>query len=70
MNELEELLSKPDPEIEEQLETIEYINTLMDEVKKYNLEGEVIYYALKYMKQNPEIEIREAFIEGFFEFMK
>lgn len=70
MDELKELLSKPDPQIEEQLETIEYINTLMDEVKKYNLEGEVIYYALKYMKQNPEIEIREAFIEGFFEFMK
>lgn len=70
MDELEELLSKPDPEIEEQIETIEYINTLMDEVKKYHLEGEVIYYALKYMKQNPELEIGEAFIEGFFEFMK
>ena len=70
MDELEELLSKPDPEIEEQLETIEYINTLMDEVKKYNLEGEVIYYALKYMKENPKVEIYDAFIEGYFEFMK
>lgn len=70
MDELEELLSKPDPEIEEQLETIEYINTLMDEVKKYHLEGEVIYYALKYMKENSKVEIYDAFIEGYFEFMK
>ena len=65
---LESLLSTNG--VAEELETIGAINELLDEAKKYSLEGDVVYWALKVMKQNPSISIREAIFEGFNEFVK
>lgn len=46
------------------------IDSMLDVAIEYGLEVEVIYYALKYMKQNPKISPAEAFTLGVSEWVK
>ena len=51
-------------------EQMEAIGNLLDVALEHGLELEVIYYALKYMKQNPEVAPAEAFLMGISEWVK
>jgi predicted RNA methylase len=51
-------------------EQMEVISTQLDVALEYGLEVEAIYYALKYMKENPTVTPAEAFILGVTEFIK
>lgn len=46
------------------------INEGLDVVIPFGLEAEVIYEALKYMKQNPTVTPAEAFFMGVTEWVK
>ena len=46
------------------------IATLLDIAEESEMEIEVIYYALVYMKSNPTVTPYEAFQSGFTEWMK
>lgn len=46
------------------------IGSMLDVALEYGLELEVIYYALKYMKENPKISPVEAFTLGVTEWVK
>lgn len=51
-------------------EQMDAIGNMLDVALEYGLELEVIYYALKYMKQNPDILPAEAFLMGVSEWVK
>lgn len=51
-------------------EQMDVIGNMLDVALEYGLEVEVIYYALKYMKQNPDILPAEAFLMGVSEWVK
>jgi len=50
----------------EQTETddIQYIANLLGFVREHHLEAEVVYFAIKAMKNNPQLTIKEAFEAG------
>jgi hypothetical protein len=43
---------------------------LLDEAKTYGLEAEVVYFALKYLKQDPTLSIIQAITYGYDEWVK
>jgi hypothetical protein len=51
-------------------EQMEAIDQMLDPVIESGLEVEVIYWALKYMKNNPEATPAEAFALGIAEWVK
>ena len=52
------------------VEQMEAISDLLDLSLDYELELEVIYFALKYMKENSELSPVEAFQLGITEWIK
>jgi hypothetical protein len=42
----------------------------LTQAKQHNIETEVVTWALKYMKDNPQLSIAEAIIEGYNEWIK
>ena len=52
------------------VEQMEAISDLLDLALDYELELEVIYFALKYMKENSELSPVEAFQLGITEWIK
>jgi len=51
-------------------EQMEAISDLLDTAIDYELEIEVIYYALLYIKEHPELSPAEAFQLGITEWIK
>jgi len=51
-------------------EELELIGNQLDMALEYGLELEVIYYALKTMKENPNLTPAQAFALGVTEFVK
>jgi len=51
-------------------EQMDAIANLLDIAEESDMEIEVIYYALVYMKSNPSVTPYEAFQLGFLEWMK
>lgn len=49
---------------------LEALGKLLDTALEYGFELEVIYYALKTMKENPNLNPLEAFTLGVTEFVK
>lgn len=49
---------------------MELISNMLDSALEYGMEVEVIYFALKYMKENPNISPAEAFALGVTEWVK
>lgn len=43
---------------------LDFLNGRLEIIKEYNLEAEVMYFALKAMKENPNLTIEEAFNLG------
>jgi hypothetical protein len=52
------------------IEQISLISDLLNGSKEHALDPEIIFYALKSMKENPELEPYEAFAIGHSEWMK
>lgn len=52
------------------LSEFETIQNVLKSASKYNMEVEVVWYALKYMKENPLLTIEEAIYLGHDEWMK
>jgi len=52
------------------IEQISLIGDLLNESKEYALDPEVIFYALKSIRENPELEPYEAFAIGHSEWIK
>jgi hypothetical protein len=46
------------------------IDSQLDLAIEYGMEVEVIYFALKYMKENPSVTPAEAFVMGVTEWIK
>jgi hypothetical protein len=56
-----------------ELDTIDELNiigTCLDDASEYGLECEVVYFALKYMKQDPTLSIIQAITYGYDEWVK
>lgn len=49
---------------------MEVIDTMLDAAIEHQLEVEVIYFALKSMKENPTLSPAEAFVLGVTEWVK
>lgn len=47
---------------------LKYIESRLNSIKGFSLEPEVVAYALKAMKENPELSIEDAFEVGCEEF--
>ena len=52
------------------LDEFEAIQNALKGASEFNLEVEVVWYALKYMKENPRLTIEEAINLGFKEWVK
>jgi hypothetical protein len=52
------------------VEEFKTINTVLQDAEQYNQQVEVVYYALKYMKENPKLTITEAIMLGHDEWIK
>lgn len=52
------------------LQEMEAISNMLDTAIDYGLEVEVIYWALKYVKDNPTVSPAEAFALGVAEWVK
>jgi hypothetical protein len=51
-------------------EELRWITELLEEARKYELEGEVIQFALKTMKEDPRLSPAQAFVIGYQEWVK
>ena len=49
---------------------IKNIAEILNQAKEFNLEAEVVVWALKYMKENPRLTINEAITLGYNEWIK
>jgi len=49
---------------------LDIINDLLEKAQIYGLRDEVVYFALKYMKEDPTISITEALNYGYGEWVK
>ena len=51
-------------------EQMQAIDQMLDKVLEFGMETEVIFWALKYMKEHPEVSPAEAFALGVAEWVK
>jgi hypothetical protein len=49
---------------------LDVVHTFLVDARKYGLVSEVAYFALKYMKENPESSIEDAMNYGYYEWIK
>lgn len=49
---------------------MDVIDSQLDKAIEFGMEVEVIYFALKYMKENPSVSPAEAFVMGVTEWIK
>jgi hypothetical protein len=49
---------------------MEAIGIALSEASKYNLQTEVVYFAMDYLKKNPSKTIAEAITYGYYEWIK
>lgn len=52
------------------IKTFYVVADYIEEAGKYGLIAEVVYFALRYMKNNPEVSIEDAISYGFYEWVK
>jgi len=56
--------------MEELNKQLDAIDELLDKAIEHGMEVEVIYFALKYAKEHPEVSPAEAFLLGITEWVK
>lgn len=52
------------------LNTVKIVDETLNSANKYGLVTEVVVFALKYMKENPNLSIVEAVDAGYYEWVK
>ena len=52
------------------IEDLILVENMLREAQSHMLEVETVYYALKYMKEDPSISINEAMTLGYLEWTK
>lgn len=52
------------------LEEYEAVRNVLKDASEYGLEIEVVIFALKYMKENPRLTVKEAIFLGYEEWIK
>ena len=55
---------------EEAIKELSYVDHLLKLAEGYNLEAEVVVFALKVMKENPSLTIEQAMDIGYEEWVK
>jgi len=51
------------------VEEFKLIETVLKDAERYNMQVEVVYYALKHMKEDPKLTITQAIILSHDEFV-
>jgi hypothetical protein len=59
-----------DKKTDETTEEMQLIGDMLDSALEYGLEVEVIYWALRYIKENPDTSPAQAFALGVTEWIK
>lgn len=54
----------------EESHPFDVIASYIEDADKYGLVPEVVYFALKYMKNNPDKSIEDAISYGYYEWVK
>lgn len=49
---------------------LDIVHAFLVDARKYGLVSEVVYFALKYMKENPDKTIEDAMNYGYYEWIK
>lgn len=49
---------------------LDVVGIFIEDAGKYGLIPEVVYFALQYMKNNPESSIEDAMNHGYYEWIK
>ena len=49
---------------------LEIVASYIEDANQYGLVPEVVYFALRYMKNNPEASIEDAISYGYYEWVK
>jgi len=52
------------------IEKWETVNTALKNASQYDLQVEVVIYALQYMKENPSLTVEQAITMGYDEWIK
>lgn len=52
------------------MDMLETIHLYLKDAAQYGLQAEVVYFALKYMKQNPDKNVDDAIAYGYYEWCK
>jgi len=52
------------------IKEFEMVRDLLKEAKEHKLDPEVVFFALKYMKDYPDRSISEAMAHGYYEWVK
>ena len=50
-------------------QSIDVVSHYLNDAYDFGLASEVVAYALKYMKQNPKLDISEAMVKGYEEWL-
>ena len=54
----------------EEHHTLDIVANYIEDAGQYGLIAEVVYFALRYMKKNPESSIEDAISYGYYEWVK
>ena len=52
------------------MDMLDTIHMYLKDAAKYGLQAEVVYFALKYMKENPDKNADDAIAYGYYEWCK
>jgi hypothetical protein len=52
------------------VEEFKLIDTVLKDAEQYNMQVDVVYYALKHMKEDPKLTITQAIMLSHDEFIK
>ena len=56
--------------VDDILDELNYVKSLVATATEWGLEAEVVTFALKYMKENPDLSISDAIESGYIEWIK
>lgn len=67
----EEMFNERHEPIQENIyELMEYVKYTLEEAKEWHMETEIVVWALKYMKDDPNLTVKQAMAHSFNEWIK
>jgi predicted translin family RNA/ssDNA-binding protein len=64
------IIDDPQPYVPGLGDQMELIREVLEKAREFNLEPEVVTWALKAMQEDPELEPYEAIVDGYKEWVK